>query len=327
MPELFDLVAVGNAIVDVIAPASEAFLEEEGLLRGAMGLIDEARALSLYGRMAPGLEASGGSAANTAAGLASFGGKAAFIGKVADDALGTVFSHDIRAAGVVFQTPPLIGGKATATSLINVTPDGQRSMSTFLGASTALTPEDMDPALINSARYVYLEGYLFDAPDARAAFARAAALAHDAGRKLAVTLSDVFVVERHRSGLLAFLKEAVDLVFANEAEVNALFETSDFGSAAAALADLVPAGAVTRGAEGSFVFSGGERAEASARPTAAVIDTTGAGDQYAAGFLFGAARDRPLPECARLGHVAAAEVISHYGPRPQVSLKDLAEAA
>ncbi len=326
MSASFDVAAVGNAIVDVIAPADDRFLETEGLARGAMGLIDEARAHALYAAMAPGVEASGGSAANTTAGIASLGGSAAFIGKVSDDLLGDVFTHDIRAGGVAFRTPPLAGGAATARCLVNVTPDGQRTMSTFLGASVFLTPDDMDHELIAGAAISYLEGYLFDAPDARAAFSKAASVAKAAGRRLAVTLSDGFVVERHRAALLAFIGAEVDIVFANEAEALALFETADFAGACKALGALTGIAAVTRGAAGSVIIGGGESIEVAAAPAPRVVDTTGAGDQYAAGVLYGLARDLPLGACARLGHVAAAEVIGHYGPRPQTSLKDLAVA-
>ena len=326
MTASYDVVALGNAIVDVIAQADDAFLAHEGLAKGSMGLIDEPRAHALYGRMAPGLETSGGSAGNTVAGVASLGGRAGFIGKVADDQLGEVFTHDMRAIGVHFDTLPLIGGAATGRSLINVTPDGERTMATFLGASIALTAEDVDPALIRAARIVYLEGYLFDPDGGRAAFAAAAEVARDVGVHVAMTLSDAFVVDRHRAGLLAFMEDAVDLVFANEAEVKALFETDDFDAAIAALAQRVRIAAVTRGAAGSVVLSGGAVVTAPARPVERLVDTTGAGDQYAAGFMFGLAHDRPFIDCARLGHLAAGEVIGHYGPRPQTSLKALAEA-
>ena len=326
MTAAYDVVALGNAIVDVIAQADDAFLAREGLVKGSMGLIDEARAHSLYGVMGQALEASGGSAGNTVAGVASLGGSAAYIGKVAEDELGEVFAHDMRAGGVHYATPPLVGGAATARSLINVTPDGERTMSTFLGASIALTAKDVDPALIRAAKLVYLEGYLFDPDGGRAAFAKAAEIARDVGVRVSMTLSDAFVVDRHRAGLLAFMGEAVDVVFANEVEVKSLFETDDFDAAAAALASRVKIGAVTRGAAGSVVLSGGEVLTVPAEPAAEVIDTTGAGDQYAAGFLFGLARGRPLADCARLGHLAAGEVIGHYGPRPQTSLKALAEA-
>ena len=326
MTAAYDVVALGNAIVDVIAQADDAFLLREGLVKGSMGLIDEARAHELYGLMGQALEASGGSAGNTVAGVASFGGAAAYIGKVADDQLGEVFAHDLRAGGVHYASPPLVGGAATARSLINVTPDGERTMATFLGASIALTARDADPALIRAARLVYLEGYLFDPDGGRAAFAAAAEIARDTGAGVCMTLSDAFVVDRHRPGLLAFMEEAVDLVFANVAEVKALFETDDFEAAARALASKVKIAAVTRGPEGSVVLSDGEMLAVPAEPVAKVVDTTGAGDQYAAGFLFGLARGRSLVDCARLGHLAAGEVIGHYGPRPQTSLKALAGA-
>ncbi len=326
MTAAYDVVALGNAIVDVIAQADDAFLGREGLVKGSMGLIDEARAEALYGQMAQGLETSGGSAGNTIAGVASLGGSAAYIGKVADDQLGEVFAHDMRAIGVHYATPPLVGGAATARSLINVTPDGERTMSTFLGASIALTAKDVDPALIRAASLVYLEGYLFDPDGGRAAFASAAQIARDTGVRVTMTLSDAFVVDRHRAGLLAFMEEAVDVVFANESEAKSLFETDDFDAAVAALASRVKIAAVTRGAAGSVVLSGGESVAVPAEPVARVVDTTGAGDQYAAGFLFGLARGRPFVDCARLGHLAAGEVIGHYGPRPLTSLKALAEA-
>jgi len=326
MSALFDVTAIGNAIVDVIAPAPEAFLTENALDKGAMMLIDEAQAERLYARMAAGIETSGGSAGNTVAGVASLGGKAAYIGKVADDLLGKVFAHDMRAIGAKFETSPLVGGAATARSLINVTPDGQRTMCTFLGASTELTAEDVDPAVIEGASIVYLEGYLFDPPQARQAFAKAAGLARAAGRMISLTLSDSFVVERHRAGLLAFIEAEVDLLFANEAEITSLFETSDFDAATRAVRGLCKIAAVTRSEQGSVVLTADEAHAVPAFPVANLIDTTGAGDQYAAGFMFGLARGRPLPECARLGSLAASEVISHYGPRPQAVLAELAAA-
>ena len=327
MPLSFDVAAVGNAIVDVIAPATDAFLAEEGLDKGAMMLIDTARADSLYGRMAAGIEASGGSAGNTVAGVASLGGRAAYVGKVAKDALGEVFRHDITAIGVHFDPTPLVGAEGTGRCLINVTDDGQRTMSTYLGAANALTPDDVDPALIEAAGIVYLEGYLFDPPAAREAFGKAARIARKAGRRVALTLSDAFVVHRHRAGLLDFIGGDLDIVFANEVEVSALFETEDFDAALKALSAKVETAVVTRGAQGSVIISKGERADIPAAPVAQVIDTTGAGDQYAAGVLFGLARGLSLSQSGRLGALAAAEVISHYGPRPQSPLKGLAEAA
>ena len=324
MTALYDVAAIGNAIVDVIAQCDDAFLAREGLVKGSMALIDVDRASSLYDVMASGLEASGGSAGNTVAGVASFGGKAAFIGKVADDQLGRVFTHDMRAIGATFNTPPLAEGPATAQSLINVTSDAQRTMSTYLGACVELTADDVDPAIIEAAQYVYLEGYLFDPLEARKAFAKAAALSHGAGRKIAITLSDSFVVERHRDTLLGFVETQCDIVFANASEVCALFQTTDFDAAVKALAGKVEIAAVTRSEHGSVIASGGALHEISAYPVEKVIDTTGAGDQYAAGFLYGLAQGRSLPVCGQLGSLAAAEVIAHYGPRPQVSLRDLA---
>jgi sugar/nucleoside kinase (ribokinase family) len=327
MPLSFDVAAVGNAIVDVIAPATDAFLAEESLDKGAMMLIDTARADSLYGRMKAGIEASGGSAGNTVAGVASLGGRAAYVGKVAKDMLGEVFRHDITAIGVHFEPTPLVGAEGTGRCLINVTEDGQRTMCTYLGAANALTPDDVDPALIEAAGIVYLEGYLFDPPAAREAFGKAARIARKAGRRVALTLSDAFVVNRHRAGLLDFIGGDLDIVFANEVEACALFETEDFDAALKALSAKVETAVVTRGAQGSVIISKGERADVPAAPVAQVIDTTGAGDQYAAGVLFGLARGLSLSQSGRLGALAAAEVISHYGPRPQSPLKGLAEAA
>jgi len=327
MTALYDVAAIGNAIVDVIAPADEAFLAGEGLAKGAMTLIDEARAQQLYGRMGPGMETSGGSGANTVAGVASLGGRAAFIGKVAGDQLGEVFAHDMRALGAAFDTPPLAGGPATARCLINVTPDGERTMCTYLGACIELTAADVTPALIEGARILYLEGYLFDPHEARRAFAKAAALARGAGRQIAITLSDAFVVERHREALLEFIAGQVDILFANESEILALTRAASFEAAADAIAGRLQIAAITRGAQGSVLLAGGERIGVQACPVERVVDTTGAGDQYAAGFLVGFAAGRPLEACGALGSLAASEVISHYGPRPQTSLAALAARA
>jgi sugar/nucleoside kinase (ribokinase family) len=326
MPDLFDVCAIGNAIVDVIAPASDAFIAELGLERGAMTLIDEAQGEALYAQMAPGVETSGGSAANTIAGIASLGGRAAYLGKVAADQLGAVFAHDMRAIGAHFDTPALENGLATARCLVNVTPDGQRTMSTFLGASTQFAEGDIDEATVTGAGIVYLEGYLFDAEPARRAFGKAAMLARAADRKIALTLSDGFVVERHRAALLSFIEGNVDILFANEAEITALFQTFDFEAACEAASGLVEIAALTRSEKGSVVVGHGEARHIAASPVEKVVDTTGAGDQYAAGFLFGLAKGRTLADCGRLGALAAAEVISHYGPRPQVSLAELAAA-
>ena len=324
MPDLYDVAAIGNAIVDVIAPATDEFLAANGLDKGAMMLVDPAQSAALYAKMASGVEASGGSAANTIAGVASFGGKGAYMGKVADDKLGEIFAHDMRAIGARFENAPLVGGPGTAISMINVTPDAQRTMCTFLGASVEFSDTDVDPAVVEAAKIVYLEGYLFDAEAARRAFAKAAGLAHGAGRMIALTLSDGFVVERHRAGLMAFIESQVDLLFANENEILALFQTDSFDEAVEALRPRVKLAAVTRSAAGSVILSTGERLTVKAEPVEKVVDTTGAGDQYAAGFMFGLSRGRSLHQCGQLASLAAAEVISHYGPRPQVSLKELA---
>lgn len=327
MTAQYDVAAIGNAIVDVIAQADDAFLDAESLAKGSMMLIDEDRAHQLYGRMGPGLETSGGSAGNTVAGVASLGGNAAYVGKVAKDQLGEVFGHDMRSIGVHFATAPLASGPATARSLINVTGDGQRTMCTFLGASTELTADDVDPAVIEASAILYLEGYLFDPVEARRAFAKASAIARTSERLISLTLSDAFVVERHRDALLGFIDTQVDIVFGNEVELASLFQTDDFDAAAKAMGERARIAAITRGEAGSVVLSGGQAIAVPASPVQKVVDTTGAGDQYAAGFLLGLARGRPLDVCGRLGSLAAAEVISHYGPRPQTSLRDLAAAA
>ena len=327
MPELYDVAAIGNAIVDVIAPCSEDFLVDQSLVKASMMLIDEPRAEELYAAMAAGVEASGGSAANTVAGVASLGGRAAYIGKVAADQLGEVFTHDMNAIGVRFDVPPLKDGPATARCLINVTPDGQRTMSTFLGASNRLSAADVDPKIIEASRIVYLEGYLFDPADAREAFAKAAGLARASSRLIALTLSDSFVVHRYRDLLKGFIDTEVDILLANEAELCALFETADFDAAVRALRGRVKIAAVTRSEKGSVTLAGDAVETVTIGPVEKVVDTTGAGDQYAAGFLYGLSQGRPLGDCARLGHLAAGEVITHYGPRPQVSLQDLAIAA
>ena len=325
MKDLYDVAAIGNAIVDVIAPCDDAFLEAEGLTKGSMQLIDQARATELYARMAKGVETSGGSAANTMAGMASLGGGAAFLGKVAADKLGATFVQDMWKMGAKFRTQPLSAGPSTARCLINVTPDGERTMCTYLGASTHFTDFDVDKEFIEGAKIVYLEGYLFDPPQARQAFAKAAGLARASGRRIALTLSDSFVVERHRGALLGFIESQVDVLFANEAEICALFQC-DFGAAVTAVRSAAKIAALTRSEHGSVIVADAKTHAIPASPVEKVVDTTGAGDQYAAGFLFGLARGRPLEDCGRLGSLAAAEVISHYGPRPQVSLKDLAAA-
>ena len=324
MPDLYDVAAIGNAIVDVIAPCTDEFLEANGLTKGAMMLVDPKASAALYSKMQQAVEASGGSAANTIAGLASFGGKGAFMGKVADDQLGRVFAHDMRAIGARFENQPLVGGPATAVSMINVTPDAQRTMCTFLGASVEFTDHDVDQETVEAAKIVYLEGYLFDAEAARRAFAKAAAFAHAADRRIALTLSDGFVVERHRGALLGFIENQVDILFANEMELLALYETADFDDACERLLYMCDLAAVTRSEKGSVILAKSGMLHIQAEPVEKIVDTTGAGDQYAAGFLFGLSQGRSLHDCGRLASIAAAEVISHYGPRPQVSLKDLA---
>ena len=327
MTTLYDVAAIGNAIVDVIAPASDQFLADQGLVKGSMMLVDDDRASALYDQMASAEEASGGSAGNTVAGVASLGGRAAFIGKVARDTLGDVFAHDIQAIGATFDGERLVGGAGTGRSLINVTPDGERTMCTYLGAAAELTPADVSPAIIEAAKIVYLEGYLFDPLDARRAFAKATGLARASSRLIALSLSDSFVVERHREALLGFIDSEVDIVFANEAEITSLFQVDDFDAAVRAVRGRAKMAAVTRGAMGSTIVAGDAIHQIDAFPAEKVVDTTGAGDQYAAGFLFALAQGRSLVHCGRLGSLAATEVIAHYGPRPQVSLKDLAAKA
>jgi sugar/nucleoside kinase (ribokinase family) len=321
-----DLVGIGNAIVDVIARADDRFLTSEGLAKGAMTLIDEARGEALYARMGAGTESSGGSAANTIAGFASFGGKAGFIGKVRADQLGQVFRHDIESLGVAYRTPAAVDGPSTARCLIMVTPDAQRTMATYLGISTALGPEDLDRAAIADAAIVYLEGYLWDPPQAKAAFVEAAKLAHDSGGQVALSLSDVFCIERHRADFRSLVEGHVDILFANEAELMALTQLASFDEAVAAIRGKCKVAAVTRSEHGSVVLAGSAMVKVAAEPVDKVVDTTGAGDLYAAGFLFGLTRGLDLEGCGRLGSLAAAEVIAHVGARPQISLKALAAA-
>lgn len=317
-----DILGIGNAIVDVLAPTDDAFLAGRGLPKGGMQLIDTTQAEALYAAMPAGVESSGGSAANTCAVAAALGAKVGFLGKVAADQLGQVFAHDIKAAGVHFPTAPLASGAPTARCLILVTPDGQRTMNTFLGACVTFGPEDVDAAEVARAKVVYLEGYLFDPPAAQAAFRAAAKAAHAAGRKVALTLSDPFCVGRHRDAFRAFVAEECDILFANEAEILALYETDDFEAAARRVAQDVEIAALTRSEHGSVILAGGERHVIAAQPTQ-VVDTTGAGDAYAAGFLAAWTLGKPLAEAGRWGSIAAAEVISHYGARPQADLKAL----
>jgi sugar/nucleoside kinase (ribokinase family) len=320
-----DLIAIGNAIVDVIAKADDAFIASEGLAKGSMQLLfspDEAEAL--YAKMGTGIEASGGSAANTVAGVAALGGRTGFIGQVADDQLGQVFAHDIRALGVSFNTASRPGQPPTARCLILVTPDAQRTMNTYLGASQFLAESALDIDLIKSAAILYLEGYLWDPEEPRAAMRLAIDAAHQAGRKVALTLSDTFCIERHRGDFVALLDGGkLDILFANEAEILSLNETDDFEAAVTATSAKVSTLVVTRSEKGALAISGGERAEVLAEPIAQVVDTTGAGDLFAAGFLAGQAQGRSLKDSLTMGAIAAAEVISHYGARPEADLKDL----
>ncbi len=322
---VYDVVALGNAIVDVIAPVEPDFIQAWSIEPNAMSLIEEDRAKQLT-QAAKGAEHSGGSAANTVAGIASFGGNTGYIGKVSEDRLGAFFRKDMAAQGICFETEPLADGPATARSIIFVTPDGARSMNTYLGASVLFSASDVDESMVRQAGILYLEGYLFDREAAKTAFVHASELAAAAGRKVALTLSDQFCVERHRASFLHLIRNHVDILFANEVELLALYETDDFEAAIAQLQKDSPLAAITRSEKGSAVIQAGQDPlYVEAEPVAQVIDTTGAGDQYAAGFLYGLARAKPLGICARLGHIAAAEVISHYGPRPETSYKDLAD--
>lgn len=319
-----DVIALGNAIVDVIATVDDAFLTKLGAPKGGMTLIDAEQADAIYASMGPAREASGGSAANTAAGIASFGGKAGFIGRVRDDQLGGIFQHDIRAIGVDFTTAAATTGMPTARCFVFVTPDAERTMMTFLGASTEMTPEDLGAQSLGAAKVLYIEGYLWDQPAAKAAVQKAADMARVAGAKVAFSLSDTFCVERHRAEFQSLIKDHVDILFANEGEIMSLFETTSFDEAAEAAAAVVEVAALTRGAEGSVALAEGKWVEVEAEVVDDIIDTTGAGDLYAAGFLYGWSNGRDLETCAKLGGLAAAEVISHLGARPETSLADLA---
>jgi sugar/nucleoside kinase (ribokinase family) len=319
-----DVLGVGNAIVDVLANADDRFLQENELTKGAMTLIDAARAEALYAKMTDTIECSGGSAGNTMAGIASFGGRAGYIGKVNDDRLGRIFGDDIRKVGVGYETSPAPDGPPTGRCLVLVTPDAQRTMQTFLGASATLTPDDIDPDVVSAAQITYLEGYLWDPPPAKEAFIKAAGIAHAAGRQVALSLSDSFCVDRHREEFRRLIEEHVDVVFANEDEILSLYQTADFEEAAEALQGHCDVAAVTRGASGSVILAPDERLAVEAVALGKVVDTTGAGDLFAAGFLFGMTRARDLAECGRLGSLAAGEIIRHVGARPEVRLADLA---
>jgi sugar/nucleoside kinase (ribokinase family) len=320
-----DVLTLGNAIVDVLAHTDEAFLLAKNVHKGAMQLIDEARAEELYGDMGPAIVVSGGSAANTAAGIASLGVRAGFIGKVKNDETGRLFAHDLKAIDVHYDVAPAEDGPATARSFILVTPDGERTMNTYLGACQNLTPEDVNPDTVQASSIVYLEGYLWDPPAAKEAFRKAVKIAHAAGNKVALTLSDAFCVDRYRDEFLGLMRDgSLDILFANIHELQSLYGTSDPGTALAALREEKVLGAVTRSAEGALVVSRGETRAVPAFPVERVVDTTGAGDLFAAGFMAGLVRDLDLADCARLGGLAAAEIISHLGARPQADLRDLA---
>jgi sugar/nucleoside kinase (ribokinase family) len=319
-----DVVGIGNALVDVLSRESETFVTAQRLVKGAMQLVDEARANELYAAMGPAVEVSGGSAANTIVGVASFGGRAHYVGKVRDDQLGEVFRHDLRSVGVGYSTSAATSGPATGRCLIVVTPDAQRTLTTYLGASVQLGPADVDKGVIERAAILYLEGYLFDPPEAQRAFHAAAGVAHAAGRKVALTLSDPFCVDRHRAAFRDLVERHVDILFANEAEIRALYEAADFDAALQQVRRHCAVAALTRSERGSVVVAGDDVHVIDAHPVRAVVDTTGAGDLYAAGFMFGLSRGRSLATCGRLGSLAAAEVIAHVGARPQIPLAQLA---
>jgi sugar/nucleoside kinase (ribokinase family) len=320
-----DVVGIGNAIVDIIGRCDDAFLTKHGRTKGSMQLVDSPVISQLYDAMGPAVEISGGSVANTMAGIASFGGRAGFIGKTAQDQFGAVFAHDIRSVGVTFKTPPAAqGSDPTGCCLILVTPDGQRTMNTFLGVSPQLGGGEIDTELIRSARIVYLEGYLFDRPEAKAAFREAAVIAAKAGRQVALSLSDSFCVDRHRAEFMGLIKNSVDILFANEAEITSLYQTTSFDEAARRAQADTKLAAITRSEKGSVILGEGGTVKIPAAPVAKVVDTTGAGDLYAAGFLLGVARGLDLETAGRLGSLAAAEIISHIGARPEVSLAELA---
>ena len=322
----YDVLCIGNAIVDVIARVEDEFVSRNGLVKGSMNLIDEARAEELYAAMGQAVEVSGGSAGNTAAGVASLGGKAAYFGKVKDDQLGAIFRHDMRAQGVAFDTPAASEGPATARSFILVTPDSERTMNTYLGACVNFTTRDVDKAVVQAAAVTYMEGYLWDRPEAKEAFTLAARLARAAGRKTSITLSVSFCVERHRDSFLELIRNDIDIVFANEAEITSLYQTHDFNTAMRAIARDCPIAVLTRSEKGCVVLKNGDMHASPAFPVKQVTDVTGAGDLFAAGFLFGFTRGKPVYECARLGSMAAAEVISQIGARPEVKLRDHAAA-
>ncbi|MEE9374935.1 MAG: adenosine kinase [Rhizobiaceae bacterium] len=320
----YDVLTIGNAIVDIIAKADDAFLVRENIHKSTMNLIDADRAEQLYSVMGSAVETSGGCAGSTAAGIASLGGKAAYFGKVADDHLGKIFTHDIRAIGVAYGTEPLVGTLPTARSMIFVTPDGERTMNTYLGACVELAKSDIEEAVVADAKITYFEGYLWDPPKAKDAIRLAAKIAHDHNRIVAFTLSDVFCVDRYRDEFLELMRSGtVDIVFSNDGELKALYQTSDLASAMEAVKNDVPTAIITMGSEGSAVVTKDTIIEVQAHPIDQLVDSTGAGDLYAAGFLYGLTHGHDHKDCANIGSLAAAEVIQHIGPRPQTSLKQL----
>src|ERR1700694_4601792 len=322
----YDVLGIGNAIFDVLVQTDESFLSRHGMTKGGMALIDEARAEAIYSDMGPAIEMSGGSAANTIVGIANLGARAAYVGKVKDDQIGRLYSHDIRAAGVAFETRAAADGPATGCSYILVTPDGERTMNTYLGAAQELTPDDIDAAQVAASSLIYLEGYLWDPKSAKDAFVKASAIAHGAGRQVALTLSDSFCVDRYRGEFLDLMRGGtVDLVFANEAELHSLYQTADFDAALTQLRSDVNLGVVTRSEKGCVVASTDGVIAVPAFPIDRMVDTTGAGDLFAAGFLFGLVRGAGHENAGRLGALAAAEGIQHIGARPQTSLKELAK--
>ena len=320
------VVGIGNAIVDVLTQADDAFIADNRLMKGAMTLIEADQADRLYRKMGPGREVSGGSAANTIAGIAALGGDGAYIGKVCNDQLGEVFRHDIHAAGVTFETAPIHGSPPTARCLIVVTPDAQRTMNTYLGACVELTVDDIDPAMIARSQVTYMEGYLWDKPTAKEAFLKAAALAHKADRRVSLTLSDTFCVERHRDSFRELVSGHVDILFANEEELMSLFQTESFDDALAAARGECEVAAITRGAKGAVILEGASTFEVPAMIYGPVVDTTGAGDLFASGFLYGFTHGRHVADAAQMGVIAAGEVISHFGARPMANLPKLIAA-
>ena len=317
----FDVVGIGNAIVDVLSNADDSFLEKHKLIKGSMTIIDSEAAEKLYGLMDSNVEVSGGSAANTIACIASAGGSGAFVGKVCQDKLGDVFTNDIRGAGVSYQTKPGLDGGPTARCLIYVTPDAERTMQTFLGACTTLGPNDIDEKVIVTSKIIYLEGYLYDPPQAKAAFVKAAKLAKNAGRKVALSLSDPFCVDRHRAAFIDLVDNHVDILFANEDEIKSLYQVNVFDEALARVRDNCDVVALTRGSQGSVIVSGDKSYVLEAEKAHDIVDTTGAGDSYAAGFLYGLTQGKDLEMCGRFGGILAADIISNYGARSKNDLE------